>query len=138
MEVASLVLAAAIWPLSHYVFSFQRLTLSMARLNNYPIQEFQLLVSPTWMGALAWFCHLGILGAAGLIVYVHGWILAVIYLVFTFTFSGVLPLFHFNHFYGMILSELHKALTKCDTDAERESLDQVINSIIELKAPLEP
>ena len=135
MEIVSLVFAASTWLLSHYAFSFQRLTLSMARLNDYPIGEFQLLVSPTRMGVLAWFSNLGILCAGGLIFYAYGWILAVIYLVFAFLLSGVLPLFYFKHFDRMILSELQNALTKCDTDDERKSIQKLIDR--HFKAPLE-
>jgi hypothetical protein len=101
------VFGAAALVLEHYVFSFQRFTLHAAKQcgANGHLEEgrLQTLMSPAWMGFLAYLGTACQLVAVGLFWHFQGWLVAVGYAAVAFLLFGAFsPLFPFLGHYRRI------------------------------------
>ena len=59
MQEVAVLLSVLNTVLTHYVFSFQRFTLGIARRHGFAVSEvaqLQLLMTPTLMGTAGWTC----------------------------------------------------------------------------------
>lgn len=123
MRNVTFAAAAGMLLLGHYVFSFQRFTLQIARARAVPgvhVGQIQALMTPPLMGGLGWLSTVGHLVVAGLFWHWFTWVWAVLYLFVHFViFSSVVPLFPLvNHFSRLALSELRGNAAKPDADAD--------------------
>jgi hypothetical protein len=111
--MASVVIAVAVIAvlLHHYVFSFQRFTLAVARAHapcGEDVQALQTLMSPAGMGALGWLSTFSILGAAVWIGFTFAWWWGVLFFAAQFiVLGGVAPLIPARrHFASLASREL--------------------------------
>jgi hypothetical protein len=115
MKTFSITLALFTLPLHHYVFSFQRFTLKIARrhaMTTRDVGELQLLMTPTRMGALGWLSTLSFLGAAVALGFAFRWWWGIVYIAFVqLVMGGIVPLFRcYGHFEKLAELELTQAL----------------------------
>lgn len=88
--------------LNHYVFSFQRYTLSFARyLGVSDINSIQMRMTPVWMGTLGWLSWIPYIFVIVLLWRSYGILWAIGYVPAKFMGGVLLPLFstrdHFRH-----------------------------------------
>ena len=113
MTLIVIALAAAVSVFHHYVFSFQRFTLVVARHNAPSAQavpELQALMTPASIGALGWLSTAAVLATAVWIGFVFAWWWGILYfLADAFVFGAILPLFPTrHHFASLATSELSR------------------------------
>ncbi len=111
MKETAIAVAIVATLLTHYVFSFQRFTLGIARryaVNVTEVAQIQMLMTPILMGAAGWGCHVLLLAAAVLLGVAFAWWVGVAFLlVDVLIFGGFVPLFPLNkQFAGMAQREL--------------------------------
>ena len=133
MTLIVIALAALASVLHHYVFSFQRFTLVVARHNASSAQavpELQALMTPASMGALGWIATLAVLASAVWIGFVFAWWWGIaFFLADAFMFGGVLPLFPArHHFASLATSELSRHQARLPSQLT-ESLQADIHSV---------
>lgn len=77
--------------LTHYVFEFQRVTLILSRRHiGSGSSEYQIILTPTWMGGLGWLSTI-IHIVTGVLMYInYGWLFLLIYLSFVFAFYALI------------------------------------------------
>ena len=97
--------------LKHYVFSFQRFTLQIARKHAVVPADtttIQILMSPAILGAAGWLSALLLIGAAILVGFAFVWWVGVAYLLVDLVLFGALaPLLPFkSHFAAIAQREL--------------------------------
>ena len=133
MTLIVIALAALASVLHHYVFSFQRFTLVVARHNASSAQavpELQTLMTPAFMGALGWLSTLAVLAAAVWIGFVFAWWWGIVFFFAdAFVFGGILPLFPARHHFASLatgeLSRHQSRLPSSLTDALQADIHSV-------------
>jgi hypothetical protein len=104
--------ALAAVTLMHYVFSFQRFTLGVARRYaeaTNEVSRIQLLMTPTFMGVVGWLGTLMLLAGAVLLGIAFAWWAGVAYFVGWQVLAAVCPLFSLNDHFGRLAeSELRR------------------------------
>lgn len=90
--------------INHYVFSFQRFTLQIARngSSGIPMTEAQTRLTPAWMGLLGWANYLTLALSIYLLWTNEPWMWVVGYLAFRFLGSAFLPLLPLGNHFGKL------------------------------------
>ena len=98
----SVVAAVLLLALHHYLFSFQRFTLLIARKNATPetsVTDLQILISPTILGLLSWLTTLLTVMIAVALGWIFRWWYGVLYLFVDLVVLSFVPLVPFKaHF----------------------------------------
>lgn len=121
MNVA-LILIIIHWILFHYTFEFQRITLALARLqNDKDTKDYQILLSPNWIGLLGWTLNIVHIVAVILVFLYYGWIFAIIYLALTFLgiysiIGYYIPFPPKKHFFKIIKNNLLNKIKRGDIE----------------------
>lgn len=115
MQIFAVSLAIVTTALHHYVFSFQRFTLAIARRHAQTTRDvgaLQILMTPTKMGALGWLSTLSLVASAVALGFTFAWWWGILYVAFDqLVVGGIIPLFRFNmHFGGLARRELSRSM----------------------------
>lgn len=113
MITLAICLAVIVSLFKHYLFSFQRFTLEIARKNgtdSSDVTTLQVMMSPVILGAMGWLCWIFLLAAAGFLAVTFKWWCAPLYLILDILISAFLPLFPLkSHFAGMACAAVRRA-----------------------------
>lgn len=104
----ALMAALIDFSLNHYVWSFQRFTLGMARSigNGVRTHVTQASMTPVWMGTIGWLNYVTLAIATYLLWVEKSWIWSIGYLFFRFVIATFLPLLPLNkHYYRIVRAE---------------------------------
>lgn len=97
-----------------YVFMYQRTTLAISRHGESPVlsvQQLQIYLTPTWLGALGWISTIGLYGSYVLLWLQFGWFWPIL-LFFLDNFATALIPIPSHYFYGLVLKHLQSEYKK--------------------------
>lgn len=105
-----------------YVFFYQRTTLKIARVLDIANKnEAQMVLTPSWMGALGWTSTIGFYGSVIYLWVQWGFWIALAGLLFSHLFFAVVPI-PSNYFYKIVIDHLQSEIKKAKNNDAKTAL----------------
>jgi len=112
---------------------YQRTTLTIARiLENLPISEVQIILTPTWVGILGWVTTIGFYGSLVLIWLQLGILWAVLGFIVSHLLGAVIPI-PSAYFYGLVIKHLQSEVKRNKNLEKREVYKAFLSSVEKIK-----
>jgi len=133
MNIAILLLIVD-WLVFNYVFKYQRVTLMLSRKHTGASSaEYQMLLTPNWVGILGWLTKLLHLGTAVAFFMVYGWFFAVFYLLLSFVGYGLIDAFvpfpSTQHYFKLIKNSISNDISSAKSPMHIIELEKVLQAV---------
>lgn len=129
MNIA-LILLIVDWLVFNYTFKYQWVTRDLSRKHtSVESPEYQMILSPTWLGIMGWLVNLLHICTAVAFFLVYGWIFAVLYLILSFFGYGLIDFivpFPSRHYcLGLIKKSIRNDINKTDSVVQKIQLHRL-------------
>lgn len=133
MNIAILLLIAD-WLVFNYVFKYQRVTLMLSRKHTGASSaEYQMLLTPNWVGIMGWLTKLLHLGTALAFFMVYGWLFAVLYLLLSLVgyafIDAFIPLPSTQYYLKLIKNSISNDISNAKDPMLRIELEKALQVV---------
>lgn len=133
MNIA-IILLIIDWLVFNYIFKYQRVTLILSRKHTGDSNaEYQMLLSPNWIGIMGWSVNLLHIGTAVAFFMVYGWLYAVLYLMLSFVgygfFDALIPFPSTKYYFKIIINGLSRDISKDKSPINKVELEKVLQAV---------
>ncbi|MHB8840688.1 MAG: hypothetical protein ACYC56_02670 [Candidatus Aquicultor sp.] len=141
MNIA-IVLLIVDWLIFNYVFKYQRVTLLLSREHTGASNpEYQMLLTPNWVGIMGWLTRLLHLGTAVAFFVVYGWLFAILYLLLSFFGYGLIdaliPFPSTRYYFKLIKNSISNDINNAKNPGHKVELEKILQAVKQAAYALE-